>query len=647
MREQMKKYIPIIFIIISIVSTVMAQSFNCKTADSPTYNEIPTTGTIRVFFIFIQFKNDTQANSGWPLTSPASLPNWANDFVNSSVGGPYPYENISHYYNEMSNGNFQVIGDVYDNVVVTNLNQDEYSSIGEVNREVLQEVDPNVNFAPYDNLSGKIWSADGKVDLVFFIYRNITGNNLMDYSGQAHIEISDSVFTTNDGKTIEENGVDGGGVQMRGALNGRDYTTYVACHELGHYLFGGGHIDFISNLGLMTGLLYWNADRGMNSWERLHLGWISAQTVTTNSTITMTDYITSDHVIKIPTSNSSEFYLVENRKHQSVHDGAKDTGFYIYRVNEYPNYWIPDIDVQCADGNWTFNVNSSTNTVTRTAQNYNSGYDELNFYQDIGSIRYKCIYPYYQADDAGGDTEDAFDLTFNNVFSPKSNPRSTNFTVEVVGQDVLSFYFTDPYAGSPSKPQNARISSNPGNGYNRISWDANTETDLVNYEVSRKVQEWGGTWEVIATTTNTYFVDTDYTYTNPYGDFHCTYRVRAKDSQNKYSVYSDETTARAEFAHKIAQVSESDKGYFVNTCDNYPNPFNPSTQISFTIKERANISLKVYDVLGKEVASLADGYYEAGKHTATFDGSNLASGIYYYRLITTTTTITKKMMLVK
>jgi tetratricopeptide (TPR) repeat protein len=80
---------------------------------------------------------------------------------------------------------------------------------------------------------------------------------------------------------------------------------------------------------------------------------------------------------------------------------------------------------------------------------------------------------------------------------------------------------------------------------------------------------------------------------------------------------------------------------------NYPNPFNPSTQISFTLKERTNISLKVYDVLGKEVANLADGYYEAGKHVATFNGSNLASGIYFYRLTTPTATITKKMMLVK
>ncbi|RJQ59597.1 MAG: T9SS C-terminal target domain-containing protein [Stygiobacter sp.] len=91
----------------------------------------------------------------------------------------------------------------------------------------------------------------------------------------------------------------------------------------------------------------------------------------------------------------------------------------------------------------------------------------------------------------------------------------------------------------------------------------------------------------------------------------------------------------------LAGVSES----YLDEC--YPNPFNPTTQISFTLKETGKVSLKVYDVLGKEVANLADGNYEAGKHVATFNGSNLASGIYFYRLVTTNATITKKMMLMK
>ena len=92
----------------------------------------------------------------------------------------------------------------------------------------------------------------------------------------------------------------------------------------------------------------------------------------------------------------------------------------------------------------------------------------------------------------------------------------------------------------------------------------------------------------------------------------------------------------------VAKVTVSE-----DAITNYPNPFNPSTKISFTLKEGGKVSLKVYDVLGKEVANLAEGYYEAGKHVATFDGSNLSSGIYFYRLVAPTAIITKKMVLTK
>ena len=68
---------------------------------------------------------------------------------------------------------------------------------------------------------------------------------------------------------------------------------------------------------------------------------------------------------------------------------------------------------------------------------------------------------------------------------------------------------------------------------------------------------------------------------------------------------------------------------------NYPNPFNPATTITFQLSAISNVTLKVYDILGREVATLADGIVEAGKHEATFDGSNLASGIYFARLVVT------------
>lgn len=80
---------------------------------------------------------------------------------------------------------------------------------------------------------------------------------------------------------------------------------------------------------------------------------------------------------------------------------------------------------------------------------------------------------------------------------------------------------------------------------------------------------------------------------------------------------------------------------------NYPNPFNPSTNIKFSIPQSGNISLKIYDVLGNEVATLYNGYMNAGSQNINFNASNLASGTYFYQLKTNSSTLTKKMLLVK
>lgn len=81
---------------------------------------------------------------------------------------------------------------------------------------------------------------------------------------------------------------------------------------------------------------------------------------------------------------------------------------------------------------------------------------------------------------------------------------------------------------------------------------------------------------------------------------------------------------------------------------NFPNPFNPTTNIVFGLKTPSAISLKVYDVLGREVASLINNQtMQAGTYTVNFDGKNLASGTYLYKLTADNFTSTKKMILVK
>ena len=80
---------------------------------------------------------------------------------------------------------------------------------------------------------------------------------------------------------------------------------------------------------------------------------------------------------------------------------------------------------------------------------------------------------------------------------------------------------------------------------------------------------------------------------------------------------------------------------------NYPDPFNPTTTIRFDIPETSRINLFVYDLLGRQVASLVEGMVSAGKHVATFDARGLASGTYIYSLETPDGVFSKTMLLVK
>ena len=80
---------------------------------------------------------------------------------------------------------------------------------------------------------------------------------------------------------------------------------------------------------------------------------------------------------------------------------------------------------------------------------------------------------------------------------------------------------------------------------------------------------------------------------------------------------------------------------------NYPNPFNPSTIIKYSISKRSNVSLKVYDMLGKEVATLVNEIKDANSYQVKFDASNLTSGLYIYKFQAGNFTASKKMMLIK
>jgi len=80
---------------------------------------------------------------------------------------------------------------------------------------------------------------------------------------------------------------------------------------------------------------------------------------------------------------------------------------------------------------------------------------------------------------------------------------------------------------------------------------------------------------------------------------------------------------------------------------NYPNPFNPATTIRYALPQRAHVMLNVFNTLGQQVATLVDAAEEPGEHSVKFDGSGLASGVYFYRLRAGDYMATKKLMVVR
>ncbi len=93
------------------------------------------------------------------------------------------------------------------------------------------------------------------------------------------------------------------------------------------------------------------------------------------------------------------------------------------------------------------------------------------------------------------------------------------------------------------------------------------------------------------------------------------------------------------------EAGELPLGYSLK--QNVPNPFNPTTSINFTMGETGAASLKVFDLAGREVATLVSGLVESGQHTVNFDASNLSSGVYFYTLQANGASETRKMVLMK
>ena len=129
-------------------------------------------------------------------------------------------------------------------------------------------------------------------------------------------------------------------------------------------------------------------------------------------------------------------------------------------------------------------------------------------------------------------------------------------------------------------------------------------------------------------------------------DYYSTWLAQADDERATIASWL-ENGVHPDSATSVKELSNHLKPSKFILRQNYPNPFNPATQIKYSVPKTGHVSLKVYNSLGQEVASLFDGVKQAGHYVATFEGTGLAGGIYFYQLHSKDVTITKKLLLMK
>jgi len=678
----MFKKVLFLMMFLSFVETSLSQQTDefCQIEQTYVNPTIPHIGSFKTLVVLCKFSDDnfdlSPYTNLWPHTLN-SMPDWGSNIISSTVQTSYPNPSISGYYKLMSNGLFNVFGDVV--YYQPEHNQDYYSiasgkHIGYLTEEILTAINQapyNINFADYDN------DGDGFVDMIQICFRfaNISALDGSTYQGIAGLTGNRETFGSGttlsfDGKLIKASKWGSGTFQsgvtdLHGGLP-------VILHEFGHYLFGSSlngytHLYGVHHFGLMDG------DGGsslMNAYERDILGWIGPIDIEAETlNISLTDAFANGNIfkIKIPGSNPVQYYYLEKRQGSNYYENSwksynegplmsPGTGLLISKTLN-PQLFGKPLDIECADGRWDWKRSGYTLVYPFEKIKSNrtiNGYDELNLFK-VQTTNGEQSHP-----NSLGESGDFFKIGYNQLFSPASNPASNTVTFEIVDNINetmhVNVYYSNSLQTAPSKPQNLKAVWD--SGHPKITWEANLETDMSSYKIYYMVEGETG-WGQIATVPHVQNVSsyswTDYSVvqgTKWDSKNYIHYKVAAVDNTAKESICSDESKVYGHPTLLWKTANGKDNQTEVTEFglqQNYPNPFNPSTEISYQIPAKGFVTLKVYDMLGNEVSTLVNEWQESGSYNAQFttNGRRFASGMYFYTLTAGKFTNTKKLILLK
>jgi len=181
------------------------------------------------------------------------------------------------------------------------------------------------------------------------------------------------------------------------------------------------------------------------------------------------------------------------------------------------------------------------------------------------------------------------------------------------------------------------------NSYPKLTWTQNNEPDVFiannAYEIQRRTRQVPGSWGNWSTIgyrdgSDDFYVDNEIIIEGTGSIYQAEYRIRAIDEGNHYSPFSSVVSIYfGQFNPHKVNTGVQVYVYDYQLLQSYPNPFNPSTTISYSLAQDADVTLRVYDILGTQVAELVNEPQDAGSYSVNFKADNLSSGVYIYRIV--------------
>ena len=618
---------------------------------------------------------------------------------------------MTDYYTEISYGNFLLDGETGGWYQSSFTQSEAVNQVKSYVSNIAALADADFNYGLYDNdgpdnipNSG---DDDGFVDGLVVVYPGCLDgdNNLWAHQSS----LGSSQYITNDLAPDGQNIIvdtymvcpELSAGQGQSCNTDLIFQMGTFAHEFGHVLGLPDLYDRDSNDGDSEGVGEWclmasanwlgnNGDTPahMSAWCKIEMGWIVPTIASSyEEAVPIAELATSPTAIKVWEDDyrSSRYFLIENRQKTGFDTGLNGEGLLIYHINDNRSWgtngwsWGPVnddetnkmVDVESADGSLHLD-----NEINRgdTGDPYPGASDNRNFNNSTNpsSVRNNGFQTEIQVNNISASDSLMFaDITSmsNSGYAISYDENGIAATSITIGTDVQysGVHFTSEREGFLTEIDFGLTYAGFWNT-DLLSWDVMVYNDFSDQNPGNLIQSVSGSsdeggWKTVSIDSIPINADQDFFVAVKFYDNGYVYSFdntgvlsgRSYYSANGSVYYNDlsnygDANIRAKLSTEIYNSVEKNQLLFPNDISlypNYPNPFNPATNISFKLLNDANLSLSIYDLNGNIIETIIDGNLNSGDHLVSWNAQNISSGVYFAILSTKDFSQTQKMILLK